>query len=61
MSLIKIWFLGTAVLIAGVLMWDFAPILVPVLALTIGLGGLVSVIVGLARQYQRRREAAPHD
>ncbi len=57
MSLIKIWFLGTALLIAGLLVWNFAPILVPVLALTIGLGGLVAAIVRLARYYQRRREA----
>ena len=61
MSLIKIWFLGSAALIAGLLMWNFAPILVPVLALTIGLGGLVAVIVGLARHYQRKRDAVNDD
>ncbi len=61
MSLIKIWFLGTALLIAGVAMWEFAPILVPVLALTIGLGGLVAVIVGLARHYQQKRDAISGD
>jgi len=57
MSLIKIWFAATAALIAGVMVWNFAPILVPLLAVTIGLGGLVAVIVWLARQYQRQREA----
>ena len=61
MSLLKIWFLGTALVIAGFLVWNFAPILVPVLVLTVGLGGLVAVIVGLARHYQRKREPVSGD
>lgn len=61
MSLVKVWFLGTALVIAGFLVWNFAPILVPLLAVTLGLGGMVMAIVGLARHYQRKRDGVSGD
>ena len=52
MSFIRLWFIGTAVLIAGFLIWNYAPILVPLLAVTAGLGVLSAVIVSIARRFR---------
>jgi hypothetical protein len=54
-SVLKIWFLATAVLLAGAVIWAFAPVLVVVLLVTVGLGLLVSVIVTFARWLERKR------
>ena len=56
MSLLRVWFLVTALLVAGALIWSFAPILVPILGLTVAMGGLVAVIVALARRLERWRD-----
>jgi uncharacterized integral membrane protein len=58
MSLLRAWLIGTAVLLAGALVWAFAPILVPLMMVFLGLGGLVALIVGAARTYERRRNRA---
>jgi hypothetical protein len=54
-SVLKIWFLATAALLAGAMIWAFAPVLVVVLLVTVGLGLLVSVIVTFARWVERKR------
>lgn len=55
MSLLRIWLTATAVLLGGAMVWAFAPILVPLFLVTIGLGGLVTLIVRGARAYERSR------
>jgi hypothetical protein len=55
---LKLWLLGTVVGVAGALIWAFAPVLVPLLLLTVGLGFLVRAIVALARRLERARDAA---
>jgi len=58
---LKIWFLATAASLSAAVIWAFAPILVPVMALTVGLGGLVAVIVAFARWLERRRGISRND
>jgi hypothetical protein len=55
MSLLRVWLAGTAALLAGALVWAMAPILVPLILVFVGLGGIVALIVWLARAYERRR------
>jgi hypothetical protein len=55
MSLLRAWLIGTAVLLAGGMVWAFAPILVPLGLVFVGLGGLVAIIVRAARTFERRR------
>lgn len=52
MSFIQLWFAGTAALIVGFLIWNYAPILVPLLAVTAGLGLLSGIIVAIARRFR---------
>jgi hypothetical protein len=56
-----LWFLATAVFLAGAMIWAFVPILVPIIGLTAALGVLVSGVVGLARWIERMRGETPHD
>ncbi len=55
MSLLRIWLIGTAVLLVGAMVWAFAPILVALALVFVGLGGLVALIVWAARAYEGRR------
>ncbi len=55
MTLLRAWFLGTGALIGGGLIWAYVPILVPMIAITVGLGGLVVIIVAAARHLERSR------
>lgn len=56
MILLRAWLIGTAVLLVVGMVWAFAPILVPLILVFLGLGGLVALIVGAARAYERRRD-----
>jgi hypothetical protein len=51
-TLLRLWFGGTAALILGFLVWTYAPILIPIAAVAIGLGTLTAAIVALARRFQ---------
>lgn len=55
MSLLRAWFIGTAVLLASAMIWAFAPILVPLFGVFAALGGLVLLIVLAARAFERHR------
>lgn len=55
MSLLGIWLVGTAVLLAMAMVWAFAPILVPLFGVLAGLCLLVVAIVSAARAFERRR------
>jgi len=54
-TVLRVWLLATAAFLAGAMIWAFVPVLVPVIGLTVGIGGLVAVIVGLARWIERSR------
>lgn len=55
MSLLRVWLIGTAVVLASAVVWAFVPILVPLFGVFGALGGLVAVIVWAARAFERRR------
>ncbi len=55
MSFLQIWFGATALLLAGGMIWAFAPILVVVFGVLAALGVIVIGIVAAARTFERRR------
>ncbi len=61
MSFLRLWLIGTVVFISGAMIWGFAPILVPLLLVFVGLAGLVAIIVGFARALERHRARPPVD
>lgn len=54
MSLLRLWFVATALFLVATFIWVFVPVLVPLIAVALGLGGLVAVIVCIARAAERR-------
>jgi len=52
-TVVRGWLIGTALLGAAVLVWAFAPVLVFIGLLTVGLGALAVVMIGLARALER--------
>ncbi len=61
MSVLRLWFLATAVLILLGLVWAFAPILIPIFVITAGLGVVVAGVVALARRLERARGPRRND
>ena len=53
MGLIGYWLGGTVLAILGALIWNFAPVLVPAIGVTIGLAVIVAAIVRAARWLER--------
>lgn len=56
MSVLRLWFLATGGLILLGLTWAFAPILIPIFAITAGLGVIVAGVVAAARWLERARQ-----
>jgi hypothetical protein len=54
-TLVRLWLAGTAVILVGVVLWAFAPMLVFVALLIAALGGLAVAVIGLARQLRAWR------
>jgi hypothetical protein len=52
-SLLRLWLLGTLLIVASVLIWAFAPVLIFLALLAGGLGVLCFGMVGLARTLER--------
>jgi hypothetical protein len=52
-TLLRLWLIGTALIGAAVLVWAFAPVLVFIGLLTVGLGVLAVAMIGLARALER--------
>jgi hypothetical protein len=57
MSFMRIWFLATASIVLAFFIWAYVPIVIPFLAMTLLLGGITVIIVGLARRLERWLEA----
>jgi len=55
LTLLRLWLVATAVLLAGVLVWALAPVLLFFLLLTAGLGLLSALMIGMARGLQAWR------
>ena len=56
MTVIRLWLIGTSVVLAGLAVWAFAPVLVFVLLLTAGLGIVSAAMIGIARTLRAWRE-----
>ena len=56
MSLLRIWLIATAVILAVLAVWAFAPVLVFLALLVAALGLLSAVMITLARALQAWRE-----
>ncbi len=54
-SLLRIWLWATVVVLAGLLVWAFAPVLVFFALLTLGIGLLSALMIALARSLQKRQ------
>ena len=63
MTVLRLWLVATAVLLAAVLVWAFAPVLLFFLLLTAGLGLLAALMIAVARALQawRARRAGTRD
>lgn len=49
MTLLRLWLIVSVLIVAGVLVWAFAPVLVFVLLLSVALGALSASMIALAR------------
>jgi hypothetical protein len=58
-TILRLWFLVTAGLFAGAMIWVFVPVLVPMIGITVAMGGLVVCIVGFARMIERLKGGHP--
>ncbi len=55
MNILGTWFTATALLLAVALIWAYAPVLIPLLGITAGLGVLVAAIVAVGRKVERKQ------
>ena len=56
MTVLRLWLLATFLIAAGLALWAFAPVMIFVLLLTVGLGALSALMIGLARLLRARLE-----
>jgi len=55
-TLLRLWLAGTAIILAAMAVWAFAPVLVFVVLLAAGLGLLSLAMIALARALRRWRD-----
>ena len=55
MTVLRLWLVATTALLAAILVWAFAPVLLFFLLLTGGLGVLSALMIGMARGLQAWR------
>ena len=56
MTLLKYWLAGTALVVAGLLVWAIAPVVIFLLLLTAALGVVSFGMIALANALKARRE-----
>jgi len=56
MTVLRLWLLATAIIVAGLALWAFAPVVIFVLLLTVALGAMSAVMIGIARLLRSRIE-----
>jgi hypothetical protein len=54
--MLRLWLIGTSLILAALAVWAFAPVLVFVLLLTAALGLASGLMIGLARALRAWRE-----
>jgi ABC-type uncharacterized transport system permease subunit len=54
--MLRLWLIGTSIILAALAVWAFAPVLVFVLLLTAALGVVSAIMIGIARALRVRRE-----
>jgi ABC-type uncharacterized transport system permease subunit len=54
-KVLRLWLVGTTVVLIGLAVWAFAPVLVFVVLLTAGLGLVSAAMIGIARALQEPR------
>jgi hypothetical protein len=57
-TVLRLWLVGTAIVLAVIAVWAFAPVLVFAALLVAGLGLISVAMIGLAQVLRRRRERA---
>ena len=55
MTALRLWLVATTVLLAALMVWAFAPVLLFFLLLTAGLGLIAALMIGVARGLQAWR------
>jgi hypothetical protein len=58
-TVLRLWLAGTAILLAALAVWAFAPVLVFAALVVLGLGLASVAMIALARVLQRWRERRP--
>ena len=53
MSLLRLWFVASALLVAGAFVWVYVPVVVPLLAITAALGAFTLAVVAGTRALER--------
>lgn len=53
--LLRVWLTTTLSLVAGLIVWELAPILIVMLVIAGAFGGMAAVMIGIARWVERRR------
>jgi hypothetical protein len=61
LTLLRLWLVATAVLLAAALVWALAPVLLFFLLLTGGLGLLSALMIAMARRLQAWRARRTRD
>jgi hypothetical protein len=59
MTVLRLWLLATGLIVAALALWAFAPVMIFVLLLTVGLGAVSAAMIGLARLLEARRNRPP--
>ena len=59
MTVLRLWLAGTAIVLAAIAVWAFAPVLVFAALVVAGLGLVSVAMIGLAHVLRRRRERRP--
>jgi hypothetical protein len=55
-TVLRLWLVATATLLAAILVWAFAPVVLFVLLVTGGLGVLSALMIAIARRLQAWRQ-----
>ena len=56
MTLLRLWLAATVIVLVGLAVWAFAPVLVFVMLLTAALGGLAAVMIVVAHRVRDWRD-----
>lgn len=61
MLVLRLWLLLGVAVVAGWIVWNFVPVLIPMLVVLIGLGAISTAMIRLARWIEQRRAAGAEE